>query len=388
MAYDGAALLREATYARLCPQLTLPGAAGRAAPPLPPPALPPAPALAEGLAVRGFSRTTALELWGADALPAVRALLARLSEGVTALVAAGLPPLLVLAFDEAWWVQAAVHAHVRAALPGHAVALNDWAVFHVPPAGAEGGAAAGWPPHRDRPSTPGAASLNAAGAPRYVTCWLPLTPATPETSCLHFLPVGADPGFHAPAPPPPGACPLVAALRGEPAQHQRVVALPAAPGALLAFGSRTLHWGSAPPPPLPSAPPKPPRQALSFALAEEGFEPPAWRCAAGGGAPRALAERVALAAAQALVYADQAPLGEGVAQQLLDAFLAGSAGAAGFDRAYADRAVARGRWLAFKDKQRAAGGGGGGGAAAAADVARVFAAHAAAEMGFDAAAYV
>ena len=402
--YDAAALLCPSTYARLCPFLTLPAAssggegapaaaaAAAAPPPLPPPpppplppSIPPAPTVTEGLAARGFSRITALELWGAEALPRVREVLARLSAGVSALAAAGLPPLLILAFDEAWCLQEAVHAAItRAALPGHTVALNDWAVFHVPP----GGGAAGWPPHRDRPGTSGRDAVDGATRlPRYVTCWLPLTPATPETSCLHFLPRDADPGFDGPN-PPPGECPLAAAVTA-PAHFQRLVALPAAPGALLAFGSRTLHYGSAPLPPLPSAPPKAPRQALSFALAEEGFEAPAWRRGGAPGRAQPLRARVALAAAQAIIYAEQAPLAEGAVEGLLGAFLEGAGGGA-FEEAYAARVTAAGRWLRFKEKRRGAGGAGGGGRGppSEADVMLAFAAHAAAGQGLDAAAYV
>jgi hypothetical protein len=380
-------LLDSSFYARLCPYLTLPGEPA-AGPPLPP-CQPPVPAFTEGLAARGFARITAADLWGAPALPAVRAYLDRMSAGVGALVAVGLPPLLILVFEEPWEVQAAVRAALRAALPRHATALNDWAVFNVP---ADGGAA-GWAPHRDRPGTAGAAALDATtGLPRYVTMWLPLTPATPETSCLFFLPRDSDPGFFG-GDLPGGGCPLAAALAARGAgAAQRLVAAPAAPGALLAFGSRTLHYGSAPLPPLPSAPPREPRRALSFALAEEGFEPPAWRPRAGDGGGdgrgRPLAERVALAAAQALVYAEQAPLPPGLAQPLLDAFLAGAAGGA-FEALFAERATRAGRWAAFKDARRAAGGErGGGGAPSERDVRLAFAGLAAAGEGMDAAAYV
>jgi hypothetical protein len=371
--YDEVALLQPSTFAGLCPNLTLPGGAPSPAAPAP---LPPAPPFVEALAARGFSRVVGKDLWGPARLPHMRALLSRLSEGVTALVTAGLPPGLIAVFDEAWALHDAVHAYLRGALPGHTVALLDWAVFHVPPAG--GGA--GWAPHRDRPSVCGAAAVDpATRLPRYVTAWLPLTPATPETSCLHFLPRDDDPGFNDGA-LPPGECPLQAAVTA-PEHFQRIVAVPAAPGALLAFGSRTLHYGSRPLPPLPSTgAARLPRQALSFAFAVEGFEEPP--CAA---PPSTLRARVALAAAQAIVYAAQAPLPRGAAAPLLGAFLS-EAGA--FGEAYARRVTAAGRWLCFKEKYTEGAAGGGGGAPDEGGVRLAFAGLAAAELGLDAAAYL
>ena len=31
---------------------------------------------------------------------------------------------------------------------------------------------------------------------KYVTLWAALTDATPESSCLHFVPCTVDPGYH------------------------------------------------------------------------------------------------------------------------------------------------------------------------------------------------
>ena len=54
----------------------------------------------------------------------------------------------------------------------------------------------GWSPHRDRPAT-GPDSFREDGTPRYLTAWVALTDATPETSCLYVLPAPQDEGYYA-----------------------------------------------------------------------------------------------------------------------------------------------------------------------------------------------
>ena len=374
--WDAAALQTPQFWESLCPVLTLPGQRS-AAPPSP---LPAPPHFLESLATHGFARLTAAQLWGAEALPALRTtLLSKLSDGIDALLAAGLPPLFILAFDEAWQVQDAIGALLGSELPRH-VPLQDWAVFNVP----SDGSSSGWPPHRDRPSRSGAESLDAKCAlPLYVTCWVPLTPATPETSTLYFLPRGADAGFDAVL--PPGRCPLAAACT-RPEHFQALVCLPATPGSLLCFGSRTLHYGSTPLPPVPSAPRRAPRQALSFAFAAPDFEASCLQPGVGSGGSGSvpLRVRLALASAQAILYAHQAPLAAGIAKPLLELF---EAGAEAFDAAYVARVVAAGQWQAFRQAsaEKAMGATG---SPSAAEVNIMFAAQAAAELGLDATAYL
>jgi hypothetical protein len=54
---------------------------------------------------------------------------------------------------------------------------------------------AGFTPHRDRQPADVPGSFRSDGSPKYSTVWLALRDATPENSCLYFIPRSADPGF-------------------------------------------------------------------------------------------------------------------------------------------------------------------------------------------------
>jgi hypothetical protein len=309
----------------LVPTLTVAGCARvlSAAPPNPASA----PLFAESVRERGFSRATARALWGAD-VGVARDACAALADGVTRLIAAGFPASTILLFNEPWALAEAVHASVsrEAGFEGHEL-LGDWFVFHVD--AVSGGK--GWAPHRDRPMTGGtpasgdgdadaplvaaraaaiAASFASDGTPAYVTCWLPLTSAPPESSCLYFVPKGSDVGYMEGE--AAGASPLRAVVDAGDAPGagaQAIIGLPVPCGSLLCFSHRALHWGGAPvrgglkagevaPPP---------RIALSFALARADFEP-AYLADWSSRAPATHAARAGLVAAQALHYSTQAPL--------------------------------------------------------------------------------
>jgi hypothetical protein len=184
------ALFSPAFWAELCPFLHVDGALFREQP-LPAVVLAPPDeaALGSRLAHDGF-RTLPVRALSGTAIPALSELLGR---GVARLVAAGLPASAIILYDEAIALQAALRPLVSRAVGGKMEALGDWYAFHVD--AASGGR--GWPPHRDRPmSDPRAiaASLRVGGAPRYITAWIALSDATPETSCLYFMPRWADPG--------------------------------------------------------------------------------------------------------------------------------------------------------------------------------------------------
>ena len=77
---------------------------------------------------------------------------------------------------------------------------------------------------------------------------------------------------------------------------QSILALPASPGTLLCFTHRLLHWGSR------AQPGAAPRLAISFALADPTFEVPYFADPATHLPFPPLPLRVALRAAQVLVY--------------------------------------------------------------------------------------
>ena len=379
----------------------LPEAQARPSLPRPSPGDPcaasPVPHFRAALIQRGFVRQTARETWG-DAVPG--ALLSALSVGLTSLAERGLPLSLVSMSREAQAVARALKRVVTSGLSIEHAAIGDWAFFHVD----AGRGGKGWPPHRDRARVDGA--LDSDGSPNYVTCWLPLSSASPYSSCLYMVPRAHDPGYEAGDMPDPashddsaggeggaygggsGALdrdhPLTRAF-ASPASWQHIVALPTGRGGLVCFSSRTLHWGSLPLEALEDAgePARAPRQALSIAFATAAFEHPAL---ARGGACEAptFTEAAALAAAQALIYHDQAPLSAPHARAFLGV-LQGRAGGL-LDPGYRARAVKAGDWACFTQGLVSALGPQGPPSAAAVSLA--FAALAAAEAGFATADYV
>ena len=382
---------------------------GDALPPACAPTAPPPPTFASRLTTHGFVRLLPAQVWGSEAVP--HAHLRALSQGVSCLAELGLPLSLLSVCHEAQALARELQRLLRAGLQaseGCAGAaahecIGDWAFFHVD--AARGGK--GWPPHRDRARLAGA--LGPSGTPAYITCWMPLSSATPESSCLYFVPRAADPGYAqegaeegegegenesespgqaAPRALPP-AHPLAAAFT-DPSCWQNIIGLPTARGGLVCFSSRALHWGGAP---LASEAeweaaegPRAPRQALSIAFAQPAYERPALARPRACAAPT-FEEALALAACQALLYHAQAPLDARAARALWA--VAQRATAAGLlDPAYAARVERAGSWVAFSTGFGESCGGAGAGAPTALQAALAFAGRAGVDAGFDASRYV
>lgn len=332
---------------------------------------------------RGVVRSLPREVWGVDGLPLD--LLDRLSLGLTTLDELGLPLSFLAASREAQALANTLGGWIRSGFKDEAYAnLGDYAFFHVD-SGRDG--SRGWPPHRDRNTTANAL-VGPQGTPAYITCWVPLTSATPYTSCLYFLPRQHDTAYEcvetgdatdtagSSLPPTQVAFPT-------PESFQHILALPCAKGGLVAFTSRTLHWGSAPLPPLTPEEVRPPRQAFSCAFALPTFEKPA--LARG---PQALShptflESIAVVAAQGILYHTQAALSPGAAK----AFWAVVNAHGGLlEEGYRGRVMRAGGWIVFSssfaaDRQGVTA------PPSASEIALVFAARAGAEGGFDAALY-
>lgn len=182
-----------------------------------------------------------------------------LAIGVKRLVAYGYKANFILMYDEAWFVGDIIGNQLIESSGNRPI--GDWFCFYVDPSNVESympGA-----PHRDRP-TADEHSFRQNGAPKYCSAWLALTDATPENSCLYFLPKPDDTGYYVAGDDMVGILPT-------PASWQRIVAQPLLSGGLVAFSHRLLHWGSMP---LVSTviSPSRPRIALSLAYADPSFE--------------------------------------------------------------------------------------------------------------------
>jgi ectoine hydroxylase-related dioxygenase (phytanoyl-CoA dioxygenase family) len=90
--------------------------------------------------------------------------------------------------------------------------------------------ASGWGPHRD--GNLGDGTLD-DGQDGLITVWIPLTEATPANGCMYVLPTDRDPLV-------PESLKVYGVARSDLAG---VRSLPAAPGDVLGWNTRLLHWG-------------------------------------------------------------------------------------------------------------------------------------------------
>ena len=199
-------------WRRICPQLSV-GAGGAGAGcgavgPL---------ELGEGdvAALRSLLEVEGYFLLQPDAMSWQPGLMESLARGVVQLMQCGWPPAFLAMFDEAWALQAAIDAMMGQVTGGNRNNM-DFLAWYIDPGdgSAASPAAAGFAPHRDRQPRDIAASFKEGGEPKYLTCWLPFTDASPENSCLYVIPKSADPSYmagcapHRPATParPPPSC--------------------------------------------------------------------------------------------------------------------------------------------------------------------------------------
>ncbi|CAK9022631.1 Hypothetical protein (Fragment) [Durusdinium trenchii] len=198
-------------------------------------------------------------------------------------------------YDEAW-VMARDAAEVMQQVTGNSLCM-DVVAFLVRPSQTKG-----FSPHRDRqpedwvpkgaaPET--CSTFKKDGMAKYVTLWAALTDATPDNSCLHFVPKSIDPGYS--AGDPEEGDPLLRIFQDK-AAYQKIRSVPVAAGGCTFHTHRTIHWGSAG----RSSAAVPPRVALSFGFSTQDFEPPYF-------SPKALPFpdvklRAALASAQVINY--------------------------------------------------------------------------------------
>jgi hypothetical protein len=135
-----------------------------------------------------------------------------------------IPPAFIFLFDEAWECFFSLH-HALTPFLGDYRILPDFWVWHVDPKAAE----SGWTPHRDK----GRMALGPNGEPLSLTVWVPMSDATPLSSCMYLLPKSRDPVYGT-----------------EQEKHWQIDypairALPGRPGDFFCWNQAVLHWGSA-----------------------------------------------------------------------------------------------------------------------------------------------
>ncbi|UZK67205.1 phytanoyl-CoA dioxygenase family protein [Sphingomonas sp. M1-B02] len=135
-----------------------------------------------------------------------------------------IPPAFIFLFDEAWECFYALHQHLTPFLGDYQILPDFWA-WHVDPKASE----SGWSPHRDK----GYGALDVNGNPLSLTVWIPLSEATPLSSCMYVLPKSRDPVYGTPED------------KNWKIDYPSIRALPGKPGDFFCWDQAVLHWGSA-----------------------------------------------------------------------------------------------------------------------------------------------
>ena len=102
---------------------------------------------------------------------------------------------------------------------------------------------------------------------KYTTCWVALTDAMPDNSCLYVIPSKFDPGYK--NGDKDDVDPMAAALPNKEA-YQHIRALPTQAGGALLFTHRIIHWGSSG----RKEAENPPRLSLSIGFSDYSYEKP------------------------------------------------------------------------------------------------------------------
>eukprot|EP00941_MAST-03F_sp_MAST-3F-sp1_P002928 g2928.t1 len=217
-------------------------------------------------------------------------------KGIENLLLHGWPATFILVYDEAWALAKEV-SELMSYVSGGNCNNMDMLAWHVDPNKGD----SGFSPHRDRQPEDLASSFRKDGSPKYSTCWIPLTDAVPDNSCLYFIPRAFDPGYGPEEGDLPGENdpdPLQRALlRKE--DYQNIRAVPVRSGSAVMFSHRIIHWGSS-----GRRGYHTPRVAFSFAASDPSFEP-AYFLSGENAFPKKVNVRLALAAGQMISYYDR-----------------------------------------------------------------------------------
>lgn len=226
-------------------------------------------------------------------------MLKKVVRSIEALKSKGWPPHFVLVFDEIWAI-CNKFASILEATSNNKLNM-DLLAWYIDPQKHQ----TGFAPHRDRmpKDRPGEEKGTAIknsfhshdNTPKYTSVWLPLTEATPDNSCLYFIPAFEDPYYS--LGDPPDKEPLDAVLpRGDLSSLQKIRAMPCKPGSPLVFSHRLIHWAGRSDPSCKDGP----RVALGLAFSDDSYEKPYFSRKYLPLPPFDL--RVALAAGQSIKY--------------------------------------------------------------------------------------
>ena len=208
----------------------------------------------------------------------------KLADAIRICVRLDIPPAFIFLFDETWACFQSLHPILSDFLGENYRMLPDFWAWHVDPQAGQ----AGWAPHRDK----GMRSLAADGSPLSLTVWMPLSEATPLTSCMYLVPANKDPTYNTPN------------EREWRFDVASIRALPGTPGDFLCWNQAVLHWGS-------KSSRFAPHPRLSMALEfQRGDVPPFNKPLVPPFAPLNFDMRLKLVAKQVIQYRHMYPLAE------------------------------------------------------------------------------
>ena len=160
--------------------------------------------------------------------------MAALRNGIERVTQAGFPSGFACVYDEFYRMFGRLQGVLTPILgPDHVMVMNGIWLRHVPVNDPAYRVFSARGPHRDGLGAPDPRVL-ARDTPTIASIWIPLSDATPLTSCIYVVPAPYDPDYFTTELP----------IRRAKIRLQDTRAVPAAAGSVLCWTTHLLHWGS------------------------------------------------------------------------------------------------------------------------------------------------
>ena len=141
-----------------------------------------------------------------------------------------IPPVFAFYTDFSWVIFQSLNDLFSETLGNDFMFLPDFWAWRVDPKKNQ----AGWAPHRDKV---GRSGLFSDGSPKSLTCWVPLTEATPLTGCMYVVPKQYDANYGV-------ECENKYEVLQAACSLQKIRAVPGKPGDIVIWDQTIFHWGA------------------------------------------------------------------------------------------------------------------------------------------------
>ena len=166
--------------------------------------------------------------------------LKKLNHCFQTLVEHDIPVVFAFVYDEFWQVLNQLSPLAKAVFGDDYLILPDFYAWHVTAENQQG-----FVPHRDHVVEN---FINEDGSPNYLTMWVPLVDVSTRQSCIYVMPASLDNHY-------PNNLYDINIDKAE-----KIRALPADAGSVLAWNVGVMHWGSV------ASPLAPPRDSIAFCI--------------------------------------------------------------------------------------------------------------------------